>query len=143
MDMLCRLRERYAMYLEEIAQVRRKAPPFAGVLGLGSDPRKHPCNTTFYEDVGSLAAEFVQSQPGGQETLEVVRWLLQAPVGHEKKDAYWYLYAAQGHCRDMIPLLPPEGCQEMLAWYGKQFPRSKRLPVQEEIYRLLAKRAGE
>lgn len=143
MDFLLAIQQRYAEYMEQIADARKKAPPFAGLLGMGKDPRKHPCNEAFYRDVEGLADEFVRSRPDAQEALTLVRWMLAAPVGHEKEDAYWYLYAAQGHCRAMIPLLPPADCEELLAWYDQRFPRRKRLPVQEEIYTLLAKQAAK
>ena len=40
-----------------------------------------------------------------------------------------------------MDMLPPEECGALLTWYAKQFPRNKRLPVQEKPYNLLSRRA--
>lgn len=141
MDALEQIRQRYARYQEEIRAVRAKTSPLAGFMGLGHGPDKHPCNMEFYEDVGKLVEAFAKTGPDAAQMLEVVKWMLEAPVGNENTDWYWYMYASQGHCKELIPMLAPADCAQLRDWFDEQFPKKNRLPVQDQIYKLLKKQA--
>ena len=54
-----------------------------------------------------------------------------------------YLYAAQGHSVKLIPALSQEESRELLEWYDRSYPERDRMPVQQEIFGLLQKQAGE
>ena len=49
--------------------------------------------------------------------------------------------AVQGHVRLLVPFLEPEAAREMSVWYGKAYPRRRRLPVQSQLFQELERRA--
>lgn len=137
MDHLHALQSRYQQYFQELAQAKAESPA-GGYLGLGADPRKHPCNKAFYQDVGAIVADFLAQDPPHEEILAFTEYILKAPMGQEAQLSYGYLFAAQGHCRLLIPYLTPEERASIWQWYDKAFPPAKRLPVQDELATLLS-----
>lgn len=134
--------EIYNAYYEKAAEVRRKAPPLAGLWGFGDDPRKDACHEVFYEAVESWVKEFLSTQPNPDQTLAVVKHILGEALAHENnKDVYWYLYAAHGLTMELIPCLRTEDCAELFRWYNASYPKRARFPVQEQVWKLLKKRA--
>ena len=135
---MTQLIEIYEKYLQKAVQVRSKASPFAGIFGLGDDPRKHPCHEMFYEHVQDWVREFEASQPDGVATLEAVRYILEAPLAHEdNQDVYWFLYAAHGLTLELIPRLSNADCRALFEWYDSRFPKRNRFPVQQQVWKLL------
>lgn len=132
----------YAAYEEKAKSVRRRASRYAGIFGLGDDPRKHECHEVFFEDVARWVQTFLAENPSQQEILQAVSWILKAADSHRNTDIYGYLYAAQGHVREMIPRLTQEDSLALLKWYEAAYPEEDRLVVQLEVYRLLQKQAG-
>lgn len=141
MEIFWQIQGLYERYMEESAKVRSKAHLFDGFMGFGNDPRKHPCHETFFRHLGGLVQEFLYRQPDEETVFTVTKWILEAPVGHEDEDAYWHMYAAHGYCRDMIGLLSQEHSRQLKDWYSKEFPRKKRLPVHDQVLKLLTKQA--
>lgn len=139
MERIQALRERYAQYEETVGHLRKNSPPFAGFWGWGDDPRNDPCHTRFYEDVGTMVEALLASGPEEAVVYEAARWLLAAPSECGHKDAAWFQYAAQGHCRRLIPLLTAEHRVELARLFDEICPRRERLPVQKEIYKLLTR----
>lgn len=133
------LKEIYSRYEAEAAAVRAKASVFDGLFGMGDDPRKDPCHMRFYEGVEQWAKGFLAEGPEEPAAYEAVSWILSAPADHEGEAVYWFLYAAQGLCRDLIPTLSPEHCVQLRDFYDAHYPRRDRMPVQKEVYRLLKK----
>ncbi len=133
------LYRRYRQYDEELRQARAKASPGAGLMGLGDDPRRHPCNMAFFEDIGIWCGEFLRSEPETAAVEEAVEWILRAAEESRGKETFPFLFAAQGHARALIPLLPARRRGELARWYDRTYPKKQRLPVQEEVYRLLKK----
>ena len=134
-----KLQEIYSEYIQTVAQVYREAKPMDGLFGWGDDPRKDPCHMRFYEGVEQWAKGFLAEGPEEPAAYEAVSWILSAPADHEGEAVYWFLYAAQGLCRDLIPTLSPEHCVQLRDFYDAQYPRRDRMPVQKEVYRLLKK----
>lgn len=143
MDMLQQLQERYVRYVEEANAVTADAPAMAGLWGFGSDPRKNPCHMAFYKDVERWVQEFRASGPDAQTLYQGVRWILCAAAEHQNQPAYGYLYAAHGLCRELIGLLTKEQCGELQAFYDAHYPRQDRMPVQQEVYKMLRKGSGK
>ena len=134
--------EIYEKYLEKAVQVRSKASPFAGIFGMGDDPRKHPCHEMFYEAVQDWMKEFEASQPDAAAALEAVRFILEAPLAHEdNKDVYWFLYAAHGLTMGLISRIGTADCKVLFDWYDHSFPRRNRFPVQQQVWKLLKDRS--
>lgn len=132
--------EIYEAYYKKAAEVRKKAPLLAGLWGFGDDPRKHPCHDAFYEAVEAWVKEFDPSDP--TRTLAVVKHILGEALTHENnKDVYWYLFAAHGLTLELIPRLDAADCRELFRWYDASYPRRTRFPVQEQVWKLLKKRA--
>ena len=132
----------YGAYEEKAKQVRSRASRFAGAFGLGDDPRKHGCHEQFFEDVGRWSRDFLICEPEPQALLRAVRWILEAADRHRNTDMFGYLYAAQTHTLELIPRLSREESKELLIWYEKTYPEEERLPVQQEICRLLRQQSG-
>ncbi|MBQ7800983.1 MAG: hypothetical protein IJ375_01520 [Oscillospiraceae bacterium] len=137
--MLERLKARYGQYEREAREAVRKARPTDGLFGMGADPRKHPCHDQFYEDVGSWVAEFLAAEPGTEEAAEAAEWILMAADIHRDEETFWYMYAAQGHARELIPLMPPERRAALRDRYDGAYPAMDRMPVQKTVYKLLRK----
>jgi len=135
------LRKLYTDYLEEVIEVRRKAPRFAGVFGLGEDPRKHPCHTVFYENVSKWAEEFVAAQPSRDAALEAAWFFLEEPKKHEETESYWFMYVCVGFIRNLIPCLKAEDCKALAERFNSLYPRRERMPVQQETFKMLQKAA--
>lgn len=139
--MVQQLKDRYGRYVEEVRKVRENAPATAGLFGMGDDPRKNPCHMSFYEDVEQWVKEFLASGPDAESAYQAVCWILSAAAQHRDQECYWFMYAAHGHCKRLIPLLTSENCGELVRFYDDSYPRRDRMPVQKEIYKLLKKRS--
>ena len=142
MEQLEQLYHLYDAYEETAKEVRSKASRYAGAFGLGEDPRKHGCHEHFFEDVGKWSRNFIDSDPSEEEVIQAAWWMLKAADTRRNTDVFGYLYALHGYVKDMIPLLPQEESHALLQWYDKTYPERERLPVHQEVYRLLQRQAG-
>lgn len=133
----------YEAYLAESADVIQKASPTDGLFGMGSDPRKDPCHMRFYEGVEQWTRSFLAEKPEEEAAYEAVQWILTAPAKHAGEPVYWFMFAAHGHCRELIPLLSREHCSALRELYDDRYPRRERMPVQKEVYKLLRRGAGK
>ena len=138
--MLHQLEERYGRYVEESNKVRSEAKFGAGFLGFGNDPRKDPCHVAFYKDVEQWVKDFLAGAPCQEDVFQAAKLIVEAPAQHRDEDAYWFMYAAHGLCRDLIPLLNVDQRAELLEIYDREYPKRDRLAVQKEIYKLLSKK---
>lgn len=136
------LKQRYETYVGEALEIRKKAGPLAGILGLGNGPQDDPKHVIFYEDVQRWVAAFLETQPDAAASFEAARFLICAPVELGQEDSYWMMYAAQGHVRELLPRLATENCAYLRDFYDEHYPKKDRMPVQKEIYKRLKKGAG-
>ena len=139
--MLNELKTIYQDYNEKAMEVRRKAPIFAGWLGLGSDPRKHPCHEEFYEAALAWTEKFVGSQPSAEAAMEAASYILEAPEPERERDAFWFLWVAVGNIRSLIPFLTNEDCKVLMDRFDQLYKKRDRMPVQAETYKMLKKAA--
>ena len=137
--MIHELKARYEAYQEKSRDVRQKAPLFAGMLGLGSDPRRHPCHEEFFEDVIKWTDAFAASEPTAQEAMEVATYILEEPIKFREVDAYWFMFVAIGCIRTLVPLLSKEDCRTLVARFDELYKKRDRMPVQIETYKMLVK----
>lgn len=133
----------YEEYEEKLAQAVANASVFAGAFGMGDDPRKDACNQIFYDQLGRWATEFREANPTAGEAARAVEWILEYPAQHRDSRTYWMTYAAQNHAQALISLVEPGEAEALAAEYVKLYPRTERLPVQQEILRTLRERAGK
>ena len=136
------LRTIYETYDREALEARQEARPFDGMMGLGNDPRRHPCHKHFYAAVQNWVAEFLARDPAPEEVYEAARFILNA--AHERRDnrdTYWYCFAAHGLAADLVPRMEAEQCRALAEDYDRLYPKKDRLPVQAALYKQL-KKAG-
>lgn len=134
-----KLRQLYEEYLAQAYSVRKKAPAFAGIFGLGEDPRKHPCHELFYQNVGDWVKEFVASAPNPEQAMETACFLLEEPKKNADAEGYWFLYVCVGFIRELIPFLSPEDCKQLSQRMNALYPRRERMPLQQETFKMLQK----
>ena len=139
--MLQRLKDRYETYVQQSRAVRENASAMDGFLGFGADPRKDPCHVAFFQDVERWVAEFRQTEADAETVYAAVEFILAAPSQYKKEDAYWFMYAAQGLCKDLIPSLTKEHCKELAHMYDRDFPKKERFAAQDGVYKALSRGA--
>lgn len=137
------LEQIYREYEEKLSQAAANASVFAGAFGMGDDPRKNACNQIFYEQVGRWTAAYRESNPSPGETAKAVRYILEYPARHRESGTYWMTYAAQKHAQGLLSMVEPAEAEELRAEFARLYPRTERLPVQQEVLRELSARAGK
>lgn len=137
--MINELKTMYDEYQKKSLEVRQKAPIFAGMLGLGSDPRRHPCHEEFYDATIAWTQKFVQSAPSHEEAMEVASFVLEEPEKFREKDSFWFMWVAVGNIRSLIPLMSKEDCVALAARFDQLYKKRDRMPVQVETYKMLVK----
>ena len=133
----------YEEYEEKLRQAQEKAGPFAGVFGMGDDPRKDACNQVFFEKLGEWVKAFLDSQPSPREAARGVEYILEYPVRHRDSGTYWMTFAAQQHAQPMISRLERQAAQELRERFLKLYPKEERMPVQRSILEALTRQAGQ
>ena len=137
------LKQIYEEYEEKLAQAQKQAGLFAGAFNMGDDPRKDACNQVFYENLGQWASEFLESKPTAENAAQAVQWILEYPARHQGSGTYWMTYAAQKHAQGLIPTLSSQAAQQLREDFVQWYPRTERMPVQQEVLRALSARAGK
>ena len=138
---LQQLQEIYEAYVTHMKSVLQKTGTFDGRWGFGNDPKKDPGHMKFYEDVDHYIDELLQAAPAEEQAFQAAEWIIQTPPKYEKKAVYWCMLAVHGPCKKLVPLLSREHCALLRDFYDAVYLRRNRLPVQEELYKALKKRA--
>ena len=141
MEMLELLKQHYEAYDEKAARVRRETKGFGGVWGMGEDPKNHPCHVEFYEAVGRMVVDFLETNPDSAQVAQAAKFILEAADLRRKEDSYWFAFAAQGHVIPMIAWMEPAACRELVQWYDTCYKKLERMPVQRDMYKKLKARA--
>ena len=129
------LKEIYQHYYEKAETVRAKASIFDGFWGFGKDPAKDACHEVFYERAQEWVEKFDDTDP--DRVLEVVKFILNAPLEQHAKGVHDYLFAAHGLILPLIPRLRSADCGELARWYDANFPKRQRLPLQQKVWKTL------
>jgi len=135
------LNEIYEQYIHQVKTILQKASTFDGLWGFGNDPKKDPCHMKFYEDVEGYIDRLVQSGPEEAVALQAAKLIIRTPLQHEGQAVYWCMIAVHGPCKKLVPLISPASCAELRNFYDEAYLRRNRLPVQQELYKALKKRA--
>ena len=141
--MVQQMQDIYGAYVRDVERVFAEAKPADGLFGWGDDPKKHPCHMQFYEAVEDWVRAFAAAEPGQEAVWEAVRFMLQTPDLHRDSQCFWFLYAAQGLTRELIPRLSREQCAALREDYDNRYPKRDRMPVQRDIYKALKKGAAK
>lgn len=134
MEQLQALIDAYIAWARECQKTENKLQAY---LGMG---KIQPNHNAFYEAVGSWAQSYRSAQRPSEDTMAALRLLLFTAAEQRGTRAEWYLIAIQRHARDLIADLTSEEKARLAQEYRKRYPRSTRLPVQNEINRLLSGR---
>ncbi len=137
--MLTSLQELYTTYEQTLKDVRKKAKLFDGFFGLGKDPKKDPCHEAFYEAVGAWVADFVATEPSQGDIWTVAQFLVQHPLQYRERECYWFMFAAHGHLKPMIPLMTPDTCRLVHDCLETSYKKADRMPLQKELLKTLKK----
>lgn len=132
------LRAIYAQYLEEAQGLEKKRRFGDGLFGFGRRPADHPCHERLVEDVtGAVRA---MAEEGSPELAAALDLICDAPGEHpDPPSIHWTLVAAQGAMLAAIPALTPAEAAALRGRFAAAHPRSRRMPVEEEILRALEK----
>lgn len=139
--MITQLEKLYVDYKEEAYNVRKKARVFDGILGLGKDPRNHPCHQAYYDAVGAWVEEFIAAAPEQEQLMAAATYILEAPSACVGEECYWFMFAAHGHLRPIIPHLSKENCAALAQNMEQLYKKRDRMPLQKEVLKMLAKGA--
>ena len=72
-----------------------------------------------------------------------MEYIYDAPVQNpDPKSAYWMLIAVQGLTKDLIGGLSQEDADALAAHFAEQYPRSQRMPNQNDLLKLLRQAGG-
>ena len=129
----------YAAYLVAVEKAEKKKTTWNGAFGIGASTKDHPCHDDFYEAMEAWCEAFLEKKPSQNEAEEAVRYIFEMSEAHRDKLPYWYMYAAHGFTRPIIPMVSAEFAKEMRVWYNERNPRQDRMPVQREVFKLLKK----
>ena len=143
-EALARLRALYEAYLDKTAALERSQKFGAGWFGLKGGVADDPCHDRFAEELHGFFEDLSASGAESADVREIMEYVISAPqTADAPRAAYWMLIAVQGLTRPLLPLLSAADAGAVGAHLEKLFPRSKRLPVQDELLRALGKRAKE
>ncbi|MCR4672806.1 MAG: hypothetical protein K5637_06190 [Lachnospiraceae bacterium] len=126
----------YRSYLKKLPE---KGGIFSGFLEILKKPQNDPGHNEFYNNVGKLAEQAAES-----EDPEAVRELAEALLFasaeiYDRESSYLYLTAIQRHAMPLLERLSESEKAAFLERYEEEYPKKRRLPVQNDIIKLLEK----
>ncbi len=140
---LARLETLYGDYLKTVEKLERERRPGEGMFGFRPGPADDPCHDRFASDLGDLLRDFAAEEPDSDARRAVLETVYAAPLERPSpKSAYWMLIAVQSLTRDLIGGLSTEDADAVAARFAADYPRSARMPVQNELLALLEKRGS-
>lgn len=133
----------YEAYVEEFYRQKKGHKPLDGIFGFGTGPQDYPCHEAFIQDLDRQLKSLLSQSPAPREAGEVLGYIYcEAPARWEAESTvYWMLLAAHSLTPDLIGCLDAPGAQALHDKYRKQYPRRKRLPVQDKILNALKERS--
>ena len=132
MEELQKLIDEYVQWVQKNQKESRKV-----TLYLGLQVENHPNHAAFYEAVGEWVKSFASARTDDAGTAAVVRILLFSAAEHQGSQAEWYLIAIQNYAKDLIGELSAEEKAQLAQEYREKYPKGRRLPLQNEIDKLL------
>ena len=122
-----------AIYNEEVNKVQKERKFFDGVLGMGNHPGYAACHENMDRAVEELCQRAMEENDS-EEKAKLSEAVLQAESRWEGPGyARLMLAAIQRHVRPLIFCLDRADRNRLAVWYEKQYPKRKRLPIQDEI----------
>lgn len=138
MELQQKLESIFARYEKDVVKAAKEASPFGGMLGFGGGVKNDPCHVRFYEDVTQWAQEAEGSGAGEETLFAAVEYVLCNAVDcSPRNETYGMRIAVHGCVKPLIPLLTQEHRRALKATYEANYPKRMRLPVQNQIVKLL------
>ena len=131
------LKALYEDYAQKALEVRQKARPFDGIMGLGDDPKNHPCHEAFYLAVKEWAEAFAAAKPSPEEANEAISFLIETPAHSREQECYWFMYACMVCMDPLIPYLNNTYAKALAKRMNFLFPRYDRMPAHRAVYKKL------
>lgn len=131
------LRACYGAYVAAAQKAEKNKTHWDGAFGIGASTKDHPCHDIFYEAMEAWCGEFLAKNPTQAQAEEAVRFIFETSEHYRNTLTYWYMYAAHGFTRPLIPLVSPQFAAQMRVWYNDHNPKRERMPVQREVFKLL------
>lgn len=136
---LARIERLLEEYLSDCDRLARERKPNE-LFGLKFGPSDNPRHERFAEDMAAFFGDFAAQDPDSGAVRALLGKLYRAPEDYPgTRSAYWMLIAVQAHTRELIPLLEKQDAAALLKDYERLWPRHMRLPVQDELLKLLKK----
>lgn len=128
-------------YLADARKLERSRKP-TELFGLKFGPSDDPLHERFARDMAALLGDFAAGEPDSAGLRAVLEKLFAAAKEcTEPKSAFWMLVAVQGLSRELIPGLDRADAASLVRDYEAAWPRRARLPIQDEVLKLLKKTA--
>ena len=137
-DLLLEYREILAEYETAVTELTMNMKPTDGIFGLGKHPGDAACHEIMDKKIQTLCDRVADEQEKSEEAAVLSEAILQQESQWTGPDfARLMLIAIQRHTLKLIPMLSEEKRFELGAWYHRQYPRRKKLPVQFQIDKAL------
>lgn len=135
---IVRIYSEYIFATEKLNNERNFAD---GFMGFGKKEDNNSCHDKFYTHLEEELSALTKTSLSQTELVEILKYIYIIPFENRKNvSAYWMMIAAHSLTECLIPLLSKENAERFAEWYGKIYPRNKRLPVQNKILKLLKER---
>lgn len=133
----------YAQYAAEVAALELRRKPTDGIWGFGASPSGDPCHQKFAAALQTEIAA-LKALPVDPQTAEaVIRAICEQASLQELRYVRTMLEVVQGYAAPLAPLLLPQQAAGLFTWYNQNYPRNKRLPLQDKLAAALQQRAKQ
>jgi hypothetical protein len=138
---LSRMDRLFEDYIADAWKLERNRKPNE-LFGLKFGPSDDPLHERFARDMAELMGGFAAEGPDSAALRAVLKKLFGAAKAYpEPRSAHWMLVAVQGLSKELIPGLSREDAAALAKDYEAAWPRRSRLPVQDDVLKLLKKAA--
>lgn len=136
------IEEAFMLYRQDLEAFERKRKPTDGLLGFGRSLQDDPCHDRLDERIEKAVSGICALGPSPEDARRAAAMLL--PGAETEKwplAAQWMLRAIERHTLPLIPFLSPEDAGAFLQAYTRRYKPWDRLPVQNQVYKVLKARA--
>ncbi|MBR2824331.1 MAG: hypothetical protein IKE24_11675 [Clostridia bacterium] len=128
-----------AEYDAAVAELQKKRKLFDGLLGFGTHPGEAACHEILDGKVRDLCRR-AETEADPTEKRDLMEKLCALPGQWDGPEyARLMLIALQRHTLELIRGMAPEDRKALGERYKKEWPRVKRLPVQDQVLKALQK----
>lgn len=126
-------------YLAKEQNLEEKSSPFAGILGFHFGPKYDSCHEDYYNDMIAAVNAYVQGEIDEQDCFEAAEYIITAGASISHITRKWAVVSGQASIKPILKELTPEHKAALIRCMDRLYPKHQRVPVQEEIYKMLKK----